>query len=375
MRGLIARHILRRYLVIVGAALAGILVVFLVADFVDRARVYNGPNWIRDVAELYGWNALVVTHQLAPAALLLGGAILVTLLRKRGELTALLALGFGPRVLFLPVAGVALVAAVILGLMDEFVVGHASRRVDEITALRFHRWGDWRSYFGRKQWFSHGDLVLRLEDGDVVSGFRGITLLRLAPDFDLAERVDAEEMHAVGETTWQLVGVSRRVFDRKGGVELTMLPDATLDLGIRKAVLAIRPGRPEQMRIPVLRQQIRARREVGLSDSLYLLALGNRFLYPLCGVPAALVAIALALRPGRSASLTTALVEGLGVTMSLWGVMVIVRALVSAGRMAPLVAAVLPAALLCLALALLVWVPPGAGRRMLERRKPIGARA
>src|SRR5262249_33565759 len=126
MRGLIARHILRRYLVIVGAALAGILVVFLVADFVDRARVYNGPNWIRDVAELYGWKALVVTHQLAPAALLLGGAILVTLLRKRGELTGLLALGFGPRVLFLPVAGVALVAAVGVGVVDGFVGGEGS---------------------------------------------------------------------------------------------------------------------------------------------------------------------------------------------------------------------------------------------------------
>ena len=373
--GLLARHILRRYLVIVGAVLAGILVVFLVADFVDRARVYTGPNWIRDVAELYGWKALVVTHQLAPAALLLGGAILVTLLRKRGELTALLALGFGPRVLFGPVAAVALLAAVVLGVMDEFVVGHASRRVDEITALRFHRWGDWRSFFGRKQWFRHGDLIIRLEDGDVTDGFRGVTLLRLAPDFQLSERVDAQEMHAVGESTWRLVGVNRREFDRKGGVQLTVLPETTVDLGIPKAVLAIRPGRPEQMRIPVLRQQIRARREVGLSDNLYVLALGNRFLYPLCGIPAALVAIALALRPGRSASLTTALVEGLGVTMALWGLMVIARALVGAGRIAPLLAAFLPAVLLGVALVLLVWVPPGAGRRMLRRWKLAGARA
>jgi lipopolysaccharide export system permease protein len=273
------------------------------------------------------------------------------------------------------VAAVALVFAVVLGLMDEFVVGHASRRVDEITALRFHRWGDWRSYFGRKQWFRHGDLIIRLEDGDVAAGFQGITLLRLTSDFDLAERVDAQEMHAVGETTWRLVGVNRRVFDRKGGVQLTVLPETTVDLGIRRAVLAIRPGRPEQMRIPVLRQQIRARREVGLSDRLYVLALGNRFTYPLCGVPAALVAVALALRPGRGSSLTTALVEGLGVTMSLWGLMVIGRALVNAGRMAPLVAAVLPAAVLFLALALLVSVPPGAGRRMLDRWKPAGARA
>jgi lipopolysaccharide export system permease protein len=125
----------------------------------------------------------------------------------------------------------------------------------------------------------------------------------------------------------------------------------------------------------VLRQQIRARREVGLSDRLFVLALGNRFAYPLAGVPAALVAVALALRPGRGGSLTTALVEGLAVTMGLWGLTVVARALVNSGRMPPLLAAVLPLLALSLALAVLLWVPPGAGRRVLRWREWSGARA
>src|SRR4029079_16069682 len=107
----------------------------------DRARAYTGPNWVRDVVELYGWKALVATHQLAPAALLLASAPLVSLLRRRGELTAILALAFGRRVLFLPVGAVALVTALVLGLMDEFVVGKASRRGDGVPAVRFHRCG------------------------------------------------------------------------------------------------------------------------------------------------------------------------------------------------------------------------------------------
>lgn len=366
MRGLLLRHVLRRYLVLVGAVLAGLLVVFLVADFVDRARAYTGPNWVRDVAELYGWKALVAAHQLAPAALLLASATLVSLLRRRGELTAILALGFGRRVLFLPVAGVALVAAVALGLLDEFAVGHASRRVDEITALRFHRWGDWRSFYERKQWFRHEDRILHLESGDVESGFHGVTVLRLTPDFDLAERVDAQAMEHAGGTRWRLLAVTRRVFDRRGGLRLTELPEETVDLGITRVLLGIRPGRPEQMRVPVLRQQIRARREVGLSDRLFVLALGNRFTYPLAGVPAALLAVVLALRPGRGASLTGALVEGLAVTMGLWGLTVVARALVNAGRMAPLLAAGLPLLALTLALGALLWVPPGTGRRVLQ---------
>ena len=375
MRGLLLRHILKRYLVLVGAVLAGLLVVFLVADFVDRARAYTGPNWVRDVAELYGWKALVATHQLAPAALLLASASLVSLLRRRGELTAILALGFGRRVLFLPVVAVALTAALLLGLMDEFVVGHASRRVDEITALRFHRWGDWRSFFTRKQWFRHQDRILHLESGDVDSGFRGVTMLRLTPEFELAERVDATSMEFAGGTRWRLVGVTRRTFDGKGGLKLTTVPEQILDLEIPRSLLAIRPGRPEQMRVPVLRQQIRARREVGLPDRLYLLALGNRFAYPLAGVPAALVAVALALRPGRGGSLTEALVEGLAVTMGLWGLTVIGRALVNAGRMAPFVAAALPLLALAVALAALLWIPPGWARRFLRERGWSGATA
>jgi lipopolysaccharide export system permease protein len=375
MRGLLLRHVLRRYLVLVGAVLAGLLVVFLVADFVDRARAYTGPNWVRDVLELYGWKAVVATHQLAPAALLLASAALVSLFRRKGELTAILALGFGRRALILPVGAVALGAALLLGLLDELAVGHASRRVDEITALRFHRWGDWRSYFERKQWFRHQDRILHLESGDVESGFRGVTVLRLTPAFELAERVDALGMEHAGGTRWRLHGVTRRAFDQRGGLKLTELTEETVDLGIPASLLAIRPGRPEQMRLPVLRQQIRARREVGLPDRLYLLALGNRFAYPLAGVPAALVAVALALRPGRGGSLTGALVEGLAVTMGLWGLTVVARALVNAGRMAPFVAAALPILALTVALAALLWVPPGWARRLLRQRAWSGARA
>jgi lipopolysaccharide export system permease protein len=84
--------------------------------------------------------------------------------------------------------------------------------------------------------------------------------------------------------------------------------------------------------------------------------------------------VALALRPA-AALLTGALVEGLAVTMGLWGLTVIARALVNAGRIAPFVAAALPLLALSLALVALLWVPPGAGRRVLRWGGWSGARA
>ncbi len=218
MRGLLTRHLLRRYLVLVGAVLAGLLVVFLVADFVDRARAYTGPNWVRDVAELYGWKAMVAAHQLAPAALLLASATLVSLLRRRGELTAILALGFGRRVLFLPVAGVALVAAIVLG-----TAGRAGGGARQPPGGRDHRAP--LPPLGRLAVAStsgssgSGTRTASCTSRPVTwrTGFQGVTVLRLTPDFDLAERVRCPADGARRRTSWRLTGVTRRVFDRRGG--------------------------------------------------------------------------------------------------------------------------------------------------------------
>ena len=65
----------------------------------------------------------------------------------------------------------------------------------------------------------------------------------------------------------------------------------------------------------------------------------------------------------------------LAVTMGLWGLTVVARALVNAGRMAPLFAAALPLVALSVALAVLLWVPPGAVQRFVRRGGWSGARA
>ena len=141
--------------------LAGLLTVFLVVDFVDRARAYTGEGWVWDVVELYGCKALVATQQLGPAALLLAAGTSVSALRKRGEVTAILALGFGPAALLPPGGGGGAAWRWHRG-FDEFVVGHASRRVDEITTQRFNRWGDWRLFYTPKQWFRQSDRIFYL---------------------------------------------------------------------------------------------------------------------------------------------------------------------------------------------------------------------
>jgi lipopolysaccharide export system permease protein len=363
-----SRTLLRYVLVDYARFFLGILlaltVVFLVGDFVDRAKLYTGPHWVADVAVLYGYKALVTVHQLAPAALLLAAGVTVSSLRKRGELTALQSLSFGPVSLYLPIA--LLAGSVALGLVgfDEGVVGRASRRVDEITKQRFHRWGDWRFYYDPKQWFRSGDRLFFLQGGTAAAGFKDVTVLELTGDFRMRSRIDAHRMYSLGGTRWRLTQVSERTFLPNGESTLTASPERELDLGVTQQALNIRTGRPEQMRLGELIEQIRARREVGLPFRSYVLALHNKFAYPFCALPAALLAVGLALRPGRKGHLTAAMVEGLVIALVLWGVMVVGKSLVIAARVPAQGAAWAPFVALLIG-ATVLWVridKPFAGR-------------
>jgi lipopolysaccharide export system permease protein len=348
-------YVVRTYMKSVVGILAAVLTVFLVVDFVDRARAYSGEGWVWDVLRLYANKALVATQQLGPAALLLAAGVTVSALRKRGEVTALRALTFGPAALYVPIGLCA--AAVCLGLIlfDEAVVVKASRRVDEITTQRFNRWGDWRLYYTPKQWFRRGEHVFFLRAGSAEEGFREVAILTITPSFKLSRRLDAEGMYPVEGTRWRLTGVVERTFSADGRTQVRSLEEGEYDLGVPSTSFRIRPGRPEQMRSAELREQIVARAELGLASLQYQLTLHNRFAYPMAGFPAALLAVGLALRPNRRGHLTAAIVEGLLIAVMMWGLMVVCRTLVMTERLSPLVAAWLPSVVLSVAAAVL-WV-------------------
>ncbi|OJH39870.1 LptF/LptG family permease [Cystobacter ferrugineus] len=360
MSATLFRYVVRTYLGFAVGILCALVTVFLVVDFVDRSRMYTGEGWVWSVVVLYANKALLCVQQLGPAALLLAAGAAVSSLRKRGEVTAMRALSFGPKALYLPVGVCVALACVGLIAFDEWVVVQAGIRVDEITTQRFNRWGDWGMYHTPKQWFRRGDHIFYLRSGSAQEGFVDVAILTVTPDFRLARRVDARSMRPVEGTRWKLEGVVERTFTRDGQSSVRELDEVEYDLGASARTFRIRPGRPEQMRVPVLREQITARGEVGLATRQFSLVLHNRFAYPLAGLPAALLAVGLALRPGRKGNLTVALVEGLLISVIMWGLMVVARTLVLSERLSPVLAAWFPVALLVVAAALL-WLR-GEGR-------------
>lgn len=352
--GTLFRYVARLYLQYFLAIYLVVLVVFLIADYGDRVKTFVGQLWA-DVFLLYRNKALVAAQQLGPAAMLLAGSAAVSALRKRGELTAMKALSFSPAAIYLPIGLCALLGAGLLVLFDEVVATRAGAQVDEISVNRFNSWGDWRFHHSPARWFRLGERVFHLRGGDWERGFQEVTILTLSPSFELLERLDAQEMHRLGEGRWELRGVAERRFLPDRTSPVTTAERRILELEADASVFRIRTGRPEQMRLAELSEQISARSSVGLPAARFALALHHRLAYPLTGFAAALLAVGLALRPGRRGHLTVALFEGLTVAMALWGLLVVGKGMVLAERLSAPVAAWTPFAVLLLA-AIGLWL-------------------
>ncbi len=328
------------------AALVGVVTIYLAVDYVDNAGSYTGPGWIPAVLELYANMAVVVVRQVAPAAMLLGAGIAVSGLRQTREYTAMRAAGLGPWFLSAPVVAVVLLFGVGLVLVHDAFGVQAVERVEEIRAVRFNKGGDRRSREAArapKRWFRGHDgrhmyhLNGTLPDG----GFEGVTVLELSPEFRLLRRIDARAMRPSGEG-WVLEEVVDRSFAADGALGVQRAAERSYQFDEPPGAFAVVPGNPAQMRWRRLVQQIDVRSLIGLPVADFQLERDNRLAYPLAGVPGALLAIALALRPNRKGHIATALVESVGVSLLFWSVQGITWALGLSGRVEPWFAAWAP---------------------------------
>jgi lipopolysaccharide export system permease protein len=337
-----------------------VVLIYLVIDFADRAHTYTGRAWGVAVAELYSYKAAVVAYQLAPAALIIAAALVVTLLSRRGELTALFALGVRPLRLAIPIAAFAAVLGLGLFWLGEQVVVSADARAEEIQVKRFNRWGDWATYNAGSSWLrgKHGRIfhLGRERNG----GWEPATILEIAAPFRLERRIDARRVEPVGGRAgcvagaeagcrWRLLDAVETRYELYGGPGGTMTERRVDILEERfpetPADLELRSGRPRQLPWHQLREQVRRREKTGQRAREYEVALAERVANPLQLIPAALAAVGLTLtlqRPRRRMPLAGAVALGMGLSMLLWAASVIAHAISVSGGIGPWIGAFIP---------------------------------
>ncbi len=345
---ILGRYIAFEYLKAFFGTLLAICAIYLVVEYVDRARIYTGEGWLPAVLELYANKGILFAYQLAPGAMLLAAGITLAGLRRRGEYTAMRALAIGPYALLVPLMAVCLSLVGGAMAMDEFLVGRASIRVDAINTGRFKHWGDWRLFYGETRWFRGKRHIYHLRRGDADRGFEDVTVYAMSDGFKLSRRIDAARMEATEEGGWRFVDGSQREFDGATS-RLERFEERVMHFDEGPSAFRIAKGRPEQLSLGGLREQIALRQNLGLHAERYHLALHNKFASPLAGVPGVLLAFALALRPGRRGRLASVLAEGFLIIVALWGLLVMFKAAAFAGYVSAAVASWGPVVMLAAA--------------------------
>jgi len=340
------RYVAVRALLATLAAQAGVLAIYLAIDFVDNASAFAGPGWGRAVLELYANKSAVVAYQTAPAALVLGAAIAASGFRQTREWTALRSVGLGPWRLAVPILGVALLVGGSMALLNDVVGVHAAERAEEIQATRFQRGGSarrWEAVRQPKRWFRSPDgrRIYHLRGQRAGGGFEGATILEVDAEFRLVRRIDASSM-SPAERGWSLTDVEDRRFLADGSVRLESAAERRYDFAEPPEAFALVAGRPVQMRYSVLNEQIHLRRQLGQHVAEFELERNGRGSAALVGVPAALLALALALRANRKGHIAAALVEAVGISLLLWSMQGTALAMGLSGRAPPVVAAWAP---------------------------------
>ena len=318
-------------------------------DFADRAHTYTGRAWGRAAGELYLNKAAVVSYQLAPAALIIAVTLLVALLSRRGELTALFSLGVRPLRLCLPVAAFGVVLGLSLFWLGEKVVVGADARAEEIQVKRFNRWGDWATYHAGSSW-------LRGREGRIFhlgperdGGWEPATVLEIAPPFRLARRIDARRIEAAGPGRWRLLDAVETRYELYGGPG-GVITERRLDAMIERfpespADFGLRSGRPRQLPWRQLREQVRRRENAGQRARESEVALAERAATPVQVIPAALAAVGLTIalqRPRRRMPIAGAVALGMGLSLILWAASVVAHAIAVSGGLEPWMAAAMP---------------------------------
>jgi len=343
-------HIARRALVAFVGALVAVVILFLVVEVSENANLFRGEGWLEGAVEVYLNRAAAVAWQTAPAAMLLGASLTASSLRRTREYDAMRALGLGPWRVALPILAVAAVVAVGMMVFDDLVAAGAAARADEILATRFNGGANWRRWQEPKRWFRGrgGRRVYDLRGTGEGGAFERVTILELTPEFRLERRIDAQRMLPGGAGEWILEDVEERTFTAQG-FRLEKADRKVYRFDEDPEAFAVRPGSPAQMRRTVVAAQIQVRRRLGLATADYELEWQRKIAYPAAAIPAALLALALALRRDRRGNVTASVAESVGVSVAFWGLQGVAWSLGRSGRISPAAAAWLPDAVVLVA--------------------------
>ncbi len=337
------RYLLREYLKIFGMCFVGLMTVYLVVDFFEKARRFMRYDAEFDTVLMYfAMRSPSIAFQIIPLAVLMATLLTIGLFARNHEITAMRSCGISLIRIAAPFLAFGLTVSFLLFGLSAVVIPYASAYAEYIKTVVIEKRPGLAIVKGDRQWLQTGNQTLMsmsLVDPDGLT-LRDVTLYRLGANFQLQEITQAQQARYTG-TTWQLEHGVERTLSPDGSVSLTHFQSKPLPLSQTPKDFSARVStESEEMTLAELRSYADRLRRDGYNFSRHLTDFHGRLAFPFVSLVMVIVGIALSLLGAGSRSgggLAMGIGQALAIGFLYWTAHSVAIALGRSGRLAPMV--------------------------------------
>ncbi len=340
MIGIISRYVSREFLKLFALCLSSLIVVYLVFDFIDRAgSMYRTEPKTIHVILYFVYKIPTIIFQLVPVSTLLAALLMLAIMSRNSEITAMKAGGVSIARIVTPIMLWACVLATAALAINEFAVPIATTKMKYIQTVYIQK-QDWRARLrDRNLWYKSPGAIYHIANfRPEVNRLDNVQIFRLDDEFNLVERFDAARAEW-RDKAWVGLEGWRRTFDNGRLATETKFAEAPLPIPETPDELKIYKKDPEQMSFRELRAYIVELRAEGYDVRRYTVDLHSKISFALVTVIMALLGIPWAVRSGRQGGVAFGIGVAVVIGVGYWIVMGFCQALGRSATLPVIVAA------------------------------------
>ncbi len=342
---IITRYIIREDLKILSLGVATFFLIFFVVELFERINaiiVHKAPLYL--VLQYFLYTIPSFLSQSLPFATLLAALITLGILSRNNEIVAMKTHGISAYRIILPLLILAALVTALIFFCNETIVPYSARKAHYIWSVKVKKEEE-RAFFKlNKIWYHGEDVIYNIQflepKQDIL---RGVTTYQFNKEFDLRQRIDADEAHWKGDG-WTFHRVIIREFLPEGEV-LTETYDEK-DMSIPEKPEDFKKGMksPEEMSYRELKGYVEKLRSEGYDPTRYAVDLHAKLAFPFLTLIMVLIGSPLALMAGQGRG--GGIAQGVGISLAIgfvyWVAFAISIAMGHVGTLPPLIAAWAP---------------------------------
>ena len=336
----ISRYLISEFWNMFRLTLGGFVIIYLLVDFFDRLGFFLGNNASPWAAARYLLFKLpLIITQVTPPAVLASTLLSLGLLGRRNELVALRASGVSLYHVARPFLMVAALISVAIFVWNETVVPASTHASEEVNLVEIRHQAPRTILSDKEIWYHGSDGFYNIDHIDRErQTLYGIVIYRLSDTFQLLSTTAVTSAHWNGHH-WDIQGAMERQLTPSGDVEFHSVPPGSI---LRKETMAdfLEVYRdPDELSYKMLSERIRALTSKGIDASSYRVDLDLKLAVPFMSLVLAALAIPIAGRAKRNASIAATVGIGTLVGFSYWVILALGMSLGHGGALPPFVAA------------------------------------